>query len=223
MTKTRLLAMTLTLCLLFTSTAFALTDGELETAARAYVPAGFPLIKAERDGGMRELTFRLERESYEVKLDPDTGAVLKVDYENEALRGSASATLTAEAALESVQRVFPDATIASQTSEIDDRLNEIKLFFYTDSLFGTMSLNAETGDILEYDVSIGSYLSDGQLTLDAAEAQLLALKPGATVTKIELDKDNGRVFWEGDATLDGKRYEFKLDAFTGALVEWERD
>lgn len=223
MTKTRLLAMTLTFCLLLASAAFALTDGELETAARAYVPESFPLVRTEKDGGMQELTFRVEREFYEVKVDPATGEVRKVEYENEALRGSASVTLSDEAMLASVQTLFPNAAIASQTSEIDDRLNEIRLFFYTDSLYGTMSLNAETGAVLEYDVSIGLYLSDGQLTQEAAEAQLLALKPGAAITKMELDKDDGRVFWEGDATLDGKRYEFSLDAFTGALVEWERD
>lgn len=33
----------------------------------------------------------------------------------------------------------------------------------------------------------------------------------------------GRYFWEGDATLNGTRYEFSINATTGDMVEWERD
>lgn len=221
MKKTRLLAMTLTLCLLNASAAFALTDGELETAARAYVPANFSLVKAERRDS--ELTFRDGRESYEVEIDPETGVVLKVEYENDALKGSSSATLSDEEAVASLQTLFPDATVVSQNPELDDRLNEIKLFFYTPSLFGTMSLNGETGDVLDYDVSIGVCPSEDPLTQEAAQARLMTMKPGSAVTKLELDKEEGRVFWEGEATLDGKRYEFCIDAFTGELTEWERE
>lgn len=216
-------AILLTLSLLAANTAFALNDTELEEAARAYVPASFSLVSIEKDRNTYELTFRLDRETYEVETDAETGAVLKVEYENDGLRGSASVTVSDETVLASVEKLFPQSTIVFQTTELDDRLNEIRLFFYTDSLFGTMSLNAETGDALDYDVSIGVYPNAEQLTQEEAQAQLLTLKPGAVVIKIELDKDESRVFWEGKATLDGKRYEFALDALTGELTEWERD
>ena len=61
------------------------------------------------------------------------------------------------------------------------------------------------------------------MTEEAARAQIATLKPGAEIVRIKLDEDDGRYFWEGDATLNGTRYEFSINATTGDMVEWERD
>ena len=42
------------------------------------------------------------------------------------------------------------------------------------------------------------------------------------IVDLELDRDNGRLRYEGEATLDGKRYEFEISV-AGEIIEWERD
>ena len=40
---------------------------------------------------------------------------------------------------------------------------------------------------------------------------------------LEVERDNGRLYYEGTINVDGVRYEVKVDAETGKVVEWERD
>ena len=205
--------------------ALALTDTEAETAARAYVPAEAQLTKSEMDDGMHELTVRVEAtgEKYEIKVNPTTGAVVKIESELRGASNARSTTLTDEAVAAAVEAAYPGAEIVRKDEEIDDGNHEIEVFIVTDGLYGTLDLNAETGAILERELYVGEYAADGMMTEEAARAQIATLKPGAEIVKIKLDEDDGRYFWEGDATLNGARYEFAINATTGDMVEWERD
>src|SRR5699024_752235 len=57
--------------LLMAGSALALTDTEVETAARAYVPGGASFMRSEIDDGMYELTFRVDatQEKYEIQVN----------------------------------------------------------------------------------------------------------------------------------------------------------
>ena len=46
---------------------------------------------------------------------------------------------------------------------------------------------------------------------------------GARIVELELDWDDGRYLYEGEAVANGRRYSFELDANTGEFVEFERD
>ena len=59
-------------------------------------------------------------------------------------------------------------------------------------------------------------------------AKNIALKkvPGASnshVKKINLDRENGRMVYEGEIYYNGWEYEFDIDAVTGAIVKWKAD
>ena len=205
--------------------ALALTDTEAETAARAYVPTAATLVKSEMDDGMHELSFRVEAtgEKYEIKVNPNTGAVVKIESELKGASNARSTTLTDEVLASVVEADYPGAEIVRKDEQIDDGNHEIEVFLVTDGLYGTLDLNAETGAILERELYVGQYSTDGMMTEEAARAQIATLKPGAEIVKIKLDEDDGRYFWEGDATLNGSRYEFAINATTGDMVEWERD
>jgi len=62
----------------------------------------------------------------------------------------------------------------------------------------------------------------GVLNASEAMAKLAEKKGNVVVTELELDWDDGRLVYEGDAELDGKRYEFEMKA-DGGIIEWERD
>ncbi|BBM44348.1 propeptide PepSY amd peptidase M4 [Leptotrichia trevisanii] len=62
------------------------------------------------------------------------------------------------------------------------------------------------------------------------KATKIALKkiPGANsshVKEIHLDRENGKMVYEGEIYYNGWEYEFDIDAVTGTIVKWkaERD
>lgn len=72
-------------------------------------------------------------------------------------------------------------------------------------------------------VSFGSYIDNEKLTRDGAEAVLLMMRPECVVSEMEMDSDDGLLIYEGEALAGGAEYEFEIDAYTGRLLEWERD
>ena len=100
--------------------ALALTDTEAETAARAYVPAEAQLTRSEMDDGMHELTFRVEAtgEKYEIQVNPNTGAVVKIESERKSASNARSTTLTDEAVASAVEAAYPGAEIIRKDEQL---------------------------------------------------------------------------------------------------------
>ena len=60
------------------------------------------------------------------------------------------------------------------------------------------------------------------------KATAIALKkvPGANqshVYDVHLDRENGRMVYEGEIYYNGWEYEFDIDAVTGEIVKWKMD
>ena len=60
------------------------------------------------------------------------------------------------------------------------------------------------------------------------KAIAIALKkvPGANqshVYDVHLDRENGRMIYEGEIYYNGWEYEFDIDAVTGEIVKWKMD
>ena len=53
----------------------------------------------------------------------------------------------------------------------------------------------------------------------------LAKVPGATEKDISLslDRDDGRMSYEGKIIYQGMEYDFEIDAYSGAIREWEAE
>ncbi len=90
-------------------------------------------------------------------------------------------------------------------------------------------LDGETGEVLAYDYDAEHVASDGQnqqLSEDEAKELALSQVPGATwqdMTEFEVDRDDGRVEYEGTIRYDGMKYEFEIDGFSGAIRSWEAE
>lgn len=69
-----------------------------------------------------------------------------------------------------------------------------------------------------------SWGEDGLLTREAVEAIVQAQSPGAQISELKLDRDDGRLIYElkyWDSSW--VEYEMDLDAYTGTILKWERD
>lgn len=89
---------------------------------------------------------------------------------------------------------------------------------------------ASDGSVLKYDYespSAPAAPSAGTGVLSDAQARQVILErvPGASQDQIrlELDEDDGRLEYEGSLIYDGMEYEFKMDAYSGSILEWEAD
>ncbi|SDM03325.1 Peptidase propeptide and YPEB domain-containing protein [Kandleria vitulina] len=61
--------------------------------------------------------------------------------------------------------------------------------------------------------------------LSKEEVSNLLLKrlPSSTIISLEIDKEDGILIYEGELRHNNKIYEFKIDAYSGVIVELEED
>ena len=85
----------------------------------------------------------------------------------------------------------------------------------------SVAVNAKSRNKYNRDIASNSYIGVNR-------AMNIALKkvPGASnshVKKIHLDRENGRMVYEGEIYYNGQEYEFDIDAVTGDIVKWKVD
>lgn len=61
------------------------------------------------------------------------------------------------------------------------------------------------------------------ISVSQAKSAVTSSHPGAKISEIELDHDDGKYVYEGEARLNGREYDFKVDAVTGKLIKWKLD
>ncbi len=95
-------------------------------------------------------------------------------------------------------------------------------------------IDATTGEIRGFDYDAENYTPTQQNTTAASgetlsEADIrkiaLAKVPGATEKDIRmnLDRDDGRLRYEGKIIYEGMEYDFEIDAYSGAIQEWDAE
>lgn len=93
-------------------------------------------------------------------------------------------------------------------------------------------IDASTGAVRSYDYDAENYNPLQQVTgstagetISEAEVRSIALAkvPGATANDIRLylDRDDGRLRYEGKIIYQGMEYDFEIDAYSGAIQEWD--
>lgn len=127
---------------------------------------------------------------------------------------------------------IPGATIKEFQRKTDDGRMVYEGDAVLDGREYEFQIDASTGAFLEWDADDaddgwqgGSGASAGQTALDEEGARALVLDriPGATILKFERDTDDGRIYYEGEAVLNGWEYEFEIDAASGEFIKWEAD
>ena len=124
-----------------------------------------------------------------------------------------------ENALAALKVSLPDAVVDYAVRERDDGRDEWNLFFVLGNQLGECEVLEATNEICKVTLY---EKPEGALTAGEAMARLSQLKGAVTVVELELDHDDGSLFYEGEAELGGKRYEFEMTV-AGEIIEWERD
>lgn len=127
-------------------------------------------------------------------------------------------------------------------TEADVRFIESKTDRHDGQSVFEVEFDALTGEEYSYDIreadgAIVSYDYDsdrnpsvnssgsGMLSEDQIRETVLSRVPGASAADVRLwlDEDDDRYQYEGQLVWDGMEYEFKIDAYSGSVLEWEAD
>ncbi len=102
--------------------------------------------------------------------------------------------------------------------------------FYANGTEYEYDISGSDGSIISMDYEVkysGSSSSSSGAIISLSEASEIALGrvSGATSSnlKIKLDYDDGRQVYEGEIIYGGMEYEFKIDAYSGSVIEWSAE
>lgn len=119
-----------------------------------------------------------------------------------------------------VQAKIPGAVVDYMVREYDDRRFEWDVFFRQDGVLGQAEVLENGFEVRK--IELFNQSRENSLTASEAVAKLMAEKGEMTILKLDLDWDDGRLAYDGDAEMNQRFYEFEITA-DGRLVEWERD
>ena len=195
----------------------------------AYISADAKLVKQENEGAYIEYEYRDEAANAEIEALADaSGKYVIVKTEYVIAPGARESKLDEAAANETAQGILPGCEVDYAYSCLDDGLNEWHTFCLLDGDMWRLTFTADNGDVIETEVIPGAAdeaAATPMLSASGAIDALKAAKGNIAITDLDFDFDDdaGIMYYEGECTLDGKKYEFKINAYDGSIAEWELD
>ena len=210
------------------------------------------IVKPDWDDGVRiyEVEFYTASQEYDYEIHAETGDILSRDREAEwngtaasgsSNTGSTSSTASAsttdigEAKAKSVALSHADIS-ESDTSYIyakkdwDDGRWVYDVEFWADGKEYDYEILASNGTILSYDYDAeyqwsGSSSTSGDTISTEKVKSIVTDRAGVSGTfrELKLERDDGRTVYEGEMRSGRTEYEFTIDAYTGAVLEWDTD
>ena len=208
-------------------------------------------VKLDYDDGVQEyeVTFYVGNREYDYDIDAATGTIRSFDSEIEDDYNIASAPSATRAATsassgaaiteaEAKQIALDHAGVSESETERmrvkldrDDGVQEYEVNFYVGNREYDYDINAATGEIRSHDSEIDDdYVSSTEaagaaISEDEARATVVARVSGASASdvRLHLERDDGRLVYEGELIYNGTEYEFQIDAATGDVLDWESE
>lgn len=195
---------------------------------------------------------RVDGKLYEFEVKADDGVIRKweLEYDNSSNNNSGSGStstpkptvtpkpttapstsISMDEARTLVLKKVPGATITKIELDYDDGRKIYEGEAYKDGYEYEFEINASTGKFIKWEQDWDDDHHDddhhgstsGLISAEKAEQAVLNKLPGATIRSMELDEDDGYYCYEGEAYKNGVEYEFVIDAYSGKILEWERD
>lgn len=210
--------------------------------------ASFVRTQLEKDDGKTyyEIEFTdADGVRYEYDIDAMTGTVIAYESEkkNTASAGAAATQQTTtgttgeideatakQTALDDAGLTADQVTFVKVEREQDDGITKYEVEFYAKDTYTEYDyeINAQTGTIISVDADAENYApqTGGSVVSEETVKQtVLAKVPGATESnlRMQLESDDGRQQYEGIIVYDEMEYEFEVDAYSGAIREWDAE
>ena len=227
----------------------AVTDLDLEKQNGQYVyeielykdGVEYELVLNAQSGEEISLSTKWEDRKHQnqttTKPDATTAAAVTTKVQTTTRpAATAAAELLSEAQIRDILKdKAPGGTVRELKLDRDDGRWEYEGEVITDTHEYDFEINAQTGAVLKWEqeprkaqttkaqTTTKAAAQQQTISSDKARSIVLAKIPGAAIVELEKDRDDGRVIYEGEAHLNGREYEFEIDAYTGTILKWETD
>ena len=135
-----------------------------------------------------------------------------------------------EAALKHAGLTAEEAVFVKEEMDYEDGRTEYELEFVSGTTRYKYEISGEDGAVLESSQEAIEQIPgniQGVISVEEAKAAVLNhagfAADQAAFTKIELEQEHGRSEYEIDFYAEGREYSSKVDAVTGAILEYEID
>lgn len=199
-------------------------------AAKKQVPSA-QTTKAEMDTDngttVYEVSLRKGSKEYSLKFRASDGKLLEYEWElpNTSYSIQSKKNLAQSKIQKKALKQVKNARVKSIVLKTDDGLQEYKVVLTKGKRQYKLLYNAKNGKLLEYEWKLISSVSSSSSKISEEKARSIALAkaPGASITKFELDNDDGKTVYEIELRKGAYEYEIKIDAKTGNILEFETD
>ena len=217
----------------------ALSHAGISESSTSYIYA-----KKDWDDGrsVYDVEFWADGKEYDYEILASNGTILSYDYDAEyqwsGSTGTGSTSSTADIGEAKARSVaLSHAGISeSDTSYIyakkdwDDGRWVYDVEFWADGKEYDYEILASDGTILSYDYDAeyqwsGSTGTSGDTISTEKVKSIVTDWAGVSGTfrELKLERDDGRTVYEGEMRSGRTDYEFTIDAYTGAVLEWDTD
>ena len=217
----------------------ALNHAGISESSTSYIYA-----KKDWDDGrwVYDVEFWAGGKEYDYEILASNGTILSYDYDAEyqwsGSTGTGSTSSTADIGEAKARSVaLSHAGISeSSTSYIyakkdwDDGRWVYDVEFWADGKEYDYEILASDGTILSYDYDAeyqwnGSSSTSGDTISTEKVKSIVTDRAGVSGTfrELKLERDDGRTVYEGEMRSGRTDYEFTIDAYTGAVLEWDTD
>lgn len=222
----------------------AVTAAQVDAANATFTTASLD----EKDGIVYyEVDFTADGTDYRYAIDAMTGAVIESNSGAAQTDGTNTASTTTQTgavdeakakqiALDHAGVSESDTSFLMAKLDRDDGVQVYDVEFYVAATGSEYDyeIDAATGEIRSYDYDAENYNpsqqntgSTSDKTMSEADIRAIALAkvPGATENDIRmnLDRDDGKLRYEGQIIYEGMEYDFEIDAYSGAIQEWDAE
>lgn len=180
---------------------------------------------------------------YEYDIDAMTGTVIAYESKkkNTASTGTKAGQTTPDTtgeideatakqiALDDAGLTADQVTFVKTQRERDDGVMKYEVEFYAKETYTEYDyeINAQTGAIIGMDADAENYTAQtgSVVSEETVKQTVLAKVPGASESnlRMRLETDDGRQQYEGTIVYDEMKYEFEVDAYSGAIREWDAE
>ena len=186
-------------------------------------------IELENDDWEYELELRSDRFKIDVEIDAFTGKI--TEWEAKAVSSNNIAVISKERAIEiALNRAgsgFRVVEVEFDDNDDDDDAPEYEIELRSSTQKIEIEINAITSEITEWEIEIYRTESDNASSLITYERaiEIAREKIGSSpvLEEVELDEDDGRMIYEIEFNDGEREYEFKIDAVSGEILEFEID
>ena len=217
----------------------ALSHAGISESSTSYIYA-----KKDWDDGrwVYDVEFWADGKEYDYEILASNGTILSYDYDAEyqwsGSTGTGSTSSTADigeaksrsVALSHAGISESDTSYIYAKKDWDDGRWVYDVEFWADGKEYDYEILASNGTILSYDYDAeyqwnGSSSTSGDTISTEKVKSIVTDRAGVSGTfrELKLERDDGRTVYEGEMRSGRTDYEFTIDAYTGAVLEWDTD